>query len=120
MNLKLFIHLIVNLNSVFLKNFKNILIFLFISVTINSLKIWNYIINLILIFICLYFKLNFCEKKFTRKDSLNKHIKSSCKNKKTDNEMDNLKELLSNAFKEIEKIKMENELLKNYRKQLIE
>jgi hypothetical protein len=56
---------------------------------------------------------DFCEKKFTRKDSLNKHIKSSCKNKKTEIEMDNLKELLSNAFKEIEKIKLENELLKN-------
>lgn len=49
-----------------------------------------------------------CDKTFTRKDSLHKHIKISCKNKKTDDEMDNLKVLLNNAFGEIEKIKMEN------------
>ena len=61
----------------------------------------------------IYHKCDYCDKFFTRKDSLAKHIRTSCKNKKGDAELESLKELLNNAFKEIEKIKTENELLKN-------
>ena len=51
---------------------------------------------------------DFCEKKFTRKDSLNKHIKSSCKNKKTDNEIINManEPIKENEQNEINYLKM--------------
>ena len=64
------------------------------------------------------FSCEFCKKKFSRSDSLARHKKKYCIKSQKHNEEDNI--LLENIKKELEKVKLEKEIMSNEMNKLID